>query len=164
MYDQIGNYSYKKYKMCDEIPIPNRRCCRWSLGMDKRKSVHTYWPYHSIKVYSSPPSAAHAAVNQVSIGSDNGLSPIRRQAIIWTSAGLSSIGWTPRVRFQWNSKNRKLFIHENTSENIVCEKVAILSRGRGVDRAQARIMQVHYAMGQGYCKHLKCILNCIWLG
>ena len=31
-------------------------------------------------------------MNQVSIGSDNGLSPIRRQAIIWTNAGLLSIG------------------------------------------------------------------------
>ena len=32
---------------------------------------------------SSPPSATYyASVNQVSIGSDNGLSPIRRQAII----------------------------------------------------------------------------------
>ena len=31
-------------------------------------------------------------MNQIGIGSDNGLSPIRRQAIIWTSAGLLSIG------------------------------------------------------------------------
>ena len=31
------------------------------------------------------------SVNQVSIGSDNGLSPIRRQAIIYTNAGLLSI-------------------------------------------------------------------------
>ena len=31
-------------------------------------------------------------VNQVSIGSDNGLSPIRLEAVIWTSAGLLSIG------------------------------------------------------------------------
>ena len=31
-------------------------------------------------------------MNQVSIGSDNDLSPIRRQAIIWTNAGLLSIG------------------------------------------------------------------------
>ena len=31
-------------------------------------------------------------MNWVSIGSDNGLLPIRRQAIIWTNAGLLSIG------------------------------------------------------------------------
>ena len=34
----------------------------------------------------------YASVNWVSIGSDNGLSPIRRQAIILTNAGLLSIG------------------------------------------------------------------------
>ena len=31
-------------------------------------------------------------MNRVSIGSDNGLSPIRRQAIIWTNAGILLIG------------------------------------------------------------------------
>ena len=30
-------------------------------------------------------------MNRVSIGSDNGLSPIQRQAIIWTNARLSSV-------------------------------------------------------------------------
>ena len=42
-------------------------------------------PEYSRKtINSSPPSATHiyASENQVSIGSDNGLSPIRRQAII----------------------------------------------------------------------------------
>ena len=34
----------------------------------------------------------HASVNRFSIGSDNGLSLIVRQAIIWTSAGLLLIG------------------------------------------------------------------------
>ena len=33
-------------------------------------------------INSSPPS-----VIQISIGADNGLSPIRHQAIIWTNAG-----------------------------------------------------------------------------
>ena len=33
----------------------------------------------------------YASVNRVSIGSDNGLAPNRRQAIIWTIAGLLSI-------------------------------------------------------------------------
>ena len=31
---------------------------------------------------SSPPGAAYMSVNGISIGSENGLSPIRRQAII----------------------------------------------------------------------------------
>ena len=33
----------------------------------------------------------YASVNRISIGSDHGLSPIRRQAIIYTNAGLLSI-------------------------------------------------------------------------
>ena len=40
----------------------------------------------------TPPSAAYMSVNPVSIGSDNGLSPIRHQAITWTNAELSLIG------------------------------------------------------------------------
>ena len=39
-------------------------------------------------VNSSPISAAYASVNRVSIGKDNGLAPVQRQAIIWTNAGL----------------------------------------------------------------------------
>ena len=34
----------------------------------------------------------YASVNRVSIGSDNGLSPVRRQAIIWTSGDILLIG------------------------------------------------------------------------
>ena len=34
----------------------------------------------------------YASVNLAITGSDNGLSPDRRQAIIWTSAGISLIG------------------------------------------------------------------------
>ena len=45
-------------------------------------------------INSSPPSATiiYASVNQVSNGSDNGLSPIQSRAIIQTNAGLLSIG------------------------------------------------------------------------
>ena len=70
-------------------------------------------------------------MNRVNIGSDNGLL-IRRQAIILTSAGILSIG--TYKKFQWNfNQNKKLFIHENASENIVDEMVAMLCRGRWVD-------------------------------
>ena len=40
------------------------------------------------------------------------------------------INWTLRNIIQWNfDQNKKLFIHENSSENVVCERGAILSRG-----------------------------------
>ena len=44
------------------------------------------------------------------------------------------VNWTMRNKIQWNfNRNTKLFFHENTSENIVCEKAAILSRARYVN-------------------------------
>ena len=69
-------------------------------------------------------------MNQVSIGLDNGLSPIRHQAIIWTSVGLLLIGPLGTNFSEFFYQNTKVFIHENASENIVCKKVAILFRGR----------------------------------
>ena len=43
------------------------------------------------------------------------------------------INWTLRNKLKWNfNQNKKIFIHENASENIVCEIAAILSRGRWV--------------------------------
>ena len=42
--------------------------------------------------FNSFPPSAYALANCVSLGSDNGLSPIRRQTIIWTSSELSSVG------------------------------------------------------------------------
>ena len=64
----------------------------------------------------------HICVSDLTIiGSDNGLSPDRRQAIIWTNAGILSIGplaqWN---KAQWNiNRNSYIFIQENASENVV---------------------------------------------
>ena len=80
----------------------------------------------------NPPPPPSAAVNQVSIGWNNGLSPIRRGAIIWTNSVLLS-----RSKLQWNCVQNTLFILENASESIVCEITAILSTGRWVDKEDA---------------------------
>ena len=73
-----------------------------SLSTEPSITVFDYiWPnmtifiqaYIYIYIYiNSPPCGIYASANRVSIGSDNGLSPIRRQAIIWTSAELLLIG------------------------------------------------------------------------
>ena len=68
-------------------------------------------------------------MNQVSIGSDNGLSPIRWQAIIWTNAGLLSI-----EPLGTNFIEILIKIEENAFENVG-KKAAILSRG---DRLKAK--------------------------
>ena len=76
-------------------------------------------------------------VNRVSIGSDNGLSPIQHQAIILTNWVI--VNWTLRNKLQQNfNQNTKLFILENASENIVCEMAAISSRGRWVNTLRPR--------------------------
>ena len=75
----------------------------------------------------------YASVNWVGIGSDNGLSPILRQAIIRTIAGLLStepLGTNFCEFFFY--QNTKLFFHETASEYIVSETAAVSSRGRSV--------------------------------
>ena len=63
------------------------------------------------------------------IGSDNGLSPGRRQAIIWTSAGILLIG-PLGTNFSeiLTCRNSNISIQENALENVVCEMTSILSR------------------------------------
>ena len=61
----------------------------------------------------------YVSVYRVTIGSDNGLSPIWHKSIIQTNA--VSIGHLGTNFSEILIKNKKVFIHENASENIVCE-------------------------------------------
>ena len=65
----------------------------------------------------------HICVSKLTtIGSDNGLSPGQRQAIIWTIAGILLIG----NKLQWDfNRNSNIFIQENAFENVVCEMASI---------------------------------------
>ena len=67
------------------------------------------------------------------IGSDNGLSPGRRQAIIWTNARILLIWplWTNFSDIFY--QNSITFIPENELENVVCEMASILSRPKCVN-------------------------------
>ena len=71
----------------------------------------------------------HICVGRLTIiGSYNGLSPGRRQAIIWTNAELLFIGPLGTKFSEILIENSYIFIQENTFENVVCEMAAILSR------------------------------------
>ena len=64
------------------------------------------------------------------IGSDNGLSPDRCQAIIWTNVVILLIRifrtqFSEILTNQWNSH---IFIQENAFENVACEMASILSQ------------------------------------
>ena len=68
------------------------------------------------------------------IGSDNGLSPGRRQAVIWTDDGILLM-WTLGTNFgEIRIKIKKISFTKKASENIICETAAILSRGKCVNR------------------------------
>ena len=61
------------------------------------------------------------------IGSDDGLSPSRRQAIIWTNAGILLIG-PPGTNFSEILIEIITFSFKNAFESVVCEMAAMLSR------------------------------------
>ena len=71
----------------------------------------------------------HICVSKLTItGSDNGLSPDWRRAIIWTNAGILLIrSWGTNFSEILN-KICTFFIQENAFENAVCKMVANLSQ------------------------------------
>ena len=73
-----------------------RPSCQYvSSDSDKGPALYR-WQAISTWTNPSPPIEAewgiYASLNCVINGSDNGLSPVRRQAIIWTNAGILFIG------------------------------------------------------------------------
>ena len=59
------------------------------------------------------------------IGSDNGLSPGRRQAIIWTNAGILLIRTLGTNFSEILNRNSSIFIQDNAFENVVWKMAAI---------------------------------------
>ena len=85
-----------------------------------------------------------------SIGSGNGLSPGRRQAIIRTNAGILLIRPLGTNFSAFFSQNSNIFIQENVLESVVCEKAAILSRPQWVHIPEAFSLQWGIYLG-GHC-------------
>ena len=99
--------------------------------------IPTATSHHPSPTHPNPQCRIYASVNWVSIGSGNGLSPVRRLAVTWINVDI-----VPELdKFQWNSnRSTKLFIHENTFENVVYEMGAILSSGRWVKGPQKPVI------------------------
>ena len=94
--------SHPHKELTMDVPLPTRACSQFKLIF--------------------PLCRIYASVNWVSIGSDNGLSPIRCQTITQTNAGILFIG--PLA-----THFCEILIHKNASENIVCDMAATLFRG-----------------------------------
>ena len=76
----------------------------------------------------------HICISRLTItGSDNGLSPGRRQAIIWTNPGILLIGPLENKLLWKFNLSSNIFIHENAIESVVCEMAAISSRPQCVN-------------------------------
>ena len=107
--------------------ITKRELCAWYLRCSK--SVRLIQSDQCWSINSMRPSDTYIYVGKLTIiGSDKGLSPDRRQAIIWTNAGILLIGPLCGNKLQWNfNRNSYIFIPENTFQNVVWKMAAILS-------------------------------------
>ena len=72
-------------------------------------------------------------MNRVSIGSGIGLSPVRRQTITWTNAGLLSIGPLETNSSEIWIETENFSVNENAFENVICEMGGIFFRGTWVN-------------------------------
>ena len=77
----------------------------------------------------SPWCPIYASVNWVSFGSVNGLSPLRRQAIIWTNAGLYSIVLLRRIFSGVRLENLLFSLQIVHLKLLSADMAAIFSRG-----------------------------------
>ena len=76
------------------------------------------------------------------IGSDDGSSPGRRQAIIWAKAGILLTGPSGTIFSENLNRNSYIFIHKNAFENVVWKKVAMLSRPQCVKSNSIYLLMV----------------------
>ena len=96
-----------------------------------RQAIYHFISYKQRKALTHWGRVTHTCVSDpTSIGSDNDLSPGRRQAIIWTNAGILLIRPLGR-NFSENSIEFLTFSFTK-SESVVCEMAAILSRSQRV--------------------------------
>ena len=96
-------------------------------------SIHVDTPTNFSRIYSGllinlPKCRIYASVNWVIIGSGNGLSPARDQAIAWTNAGLLSIE-LPGTNFYEIQIGILPFSFKNAFEMSSAKMAVILSRG-----------------------------------
>ena len=105
----------------------------------------------------------HIFVSELTIiGSDNNLSPDRRQAIIRTNAGILLIR-TLGTQFQWNlNLNSYIFIQENAFENV-WKMASILSQPQCVNTCTSSATPYKYMQLLWLCLQMAYHLSHCWL-
>ena len=85
----------------------------------------------------------HICVGKLTIiGSDNGLSPARRQAIIWTNAGILLIGPLGTNFNELLNRIQTFSFTKNALENVICEMASISSRPQCVKNDAKKIAEL----------------------
>ena len=113
---------HRIYRFID-IRVVVLHCTRGYRAMTAIVSGLTHWGW-----------VTHICVGNLTIiGSDYGLSPGRRQAIIWTNAGILLIRTLGTNFGEILGEILSIFILENAFENVVCEMASILSRPQWVN-------------------------------
>ena len=83
----------------------------------------------------------HICISKLTIiGSDNGLSPVQRQAIIWTNAGILLIKPQGTKFNEILLKMKQFSFRKNVFENVVWKMAAILSRPQCVKSVLSKHM------------------------
>ena len=105
--------------------------CMWPICMMKIATLtelvmYMYISVWRIRTLTHWGRVTHICVSKLTIiGSDNGLSPGRRGAIIWTNAEINFSEILIEIFY--------IFIQENAFENVVWKMAAILSRPQCVN-------------------------------
>ena len=97
----------------------NKRLSKKSWGWWFQTRSRPLWRHCNVNI-------VYVSVLYTVIGLDNGLSPDRHKAMIWTNASIMLI--TPFRKRQWHLNQNTIFLEENEYQNVVCKMAAILSR------------------------------------
>ena len=122
---------YGKHLTLNGICKHTDGCPGWIINDVLTTYVFVQHHYFSEWIINSMrPNESYICVSELTIiGSDNGLLPVRHQAVTWTNASLLSI-WLVRTIC-----SEIIFIQENAYENVVCRNGGHFFQGRCVNGA-----------------------------
>ena len=120
---------YNRSKIIYKPPVAAVKVIIHVFGFNRKPCFFTcrILRQHENMIYSSPPSAAY-------MRRWTGSALVQKMACrIFCAEPLAEPMLTLRNKLHWHfHRNTKFFIHENASENIVCEMAASLSRWKWV--------------------------------
>ena len=147
------------------IPCPCVWCCSISCWYRWALNSLTHWDRLThICVSKLRDVYITSLVNYTIIGSDNGLSPLRRQPIIWNNDGLLSIRsrgtYSNEILFEFQEKS----IQEYAYENAVCKNWRASCLGLSVSTPTWKsVWKRHWSYEQKYVECVFCAVSLsIW--